>query len=311
MNYINKYESNKYLDKTLKHHLLFFDRYIDKVIYINLEEAVERNNSIIKYLKEYFHEDKIIRLNAIKNKYKGATQSHIECLTIAIKSNLKNVLIMEDDAVLINKNFYNFEKIIKNNFDVIHLGAGFPLYNPFTYKLYSCYSGTAYVVNNKYFFKLREHYIEGLEKINNALIRKVKHNDYIFDSYWRTLQIKDNWKIIYPPIFIQHDNYSYVNEYERIHEYSFYDSNINFIKNRIIERLRNFFFEYIDKYTNIYKKRSIIYRCLLLHYLYLNIKVYTAFSKYIINLPVLFMILLLFTYNIYDIINNHIKYVID
>lgn len=312
MNYINKYKSNKYLDNTLKHNLLFFDRYIDKVIYINLEEAVERNNTIINNLKEYFHDDKIIRLNAIKNKYKGATQSHIECLDIAIKNNWKNVLIVEDDAVLVNKNFYNLEKIINNNFDVIQLGATFPLYNPFTYKLYSSYSGTAYIVNNKYFKTLKNHYIEGLEKINNALIKKLDHSEYIFDSYWRILQIKDNWKIIYPPIFIQFNNYSYVNEKEMVHENSFYDSNIYFLKKRLIMKLKNFFFEYIDKYINIYKKRSIIYKYLLLHYLYLNMKVHTEITKYIINFPILLMFfLLLFLYPLYLIINDHIKYIID
>ena len=315
MDYISKYNSNKYLNNTLKHHLLFFDRYIDKVIYINLEEAVERNKTIINFLKEYFHEDKIIRFNAIKNKYTGATQSHIECLNIAIKNNWKNVLIMEDDAVLINKNFYNFEKIIKNNYDVIHLGGTYCLFNPFNYKLYSCHSGTAYIVNNKYFKTLRDHYFEGLEKINNALIRKLNHSEYIFDSYWRTLQIKDNWKIMYPPIFIQNDNYSFVNERKMVHEFAFHDNNIKFIINRYQNKFYNFYkLYYVDifNYLKISKKNSriILFIIIFPHYIYLNFKQYEVI-RYIFNIPIFIFLFIIFLLPIFDILNDHIKYIID
>ena len=42
---------------------------ISKVIYINLEEAKERKESCLKILECIFDKDKIIRFNAIKDRY--------------------------------------------------------------------------------------------------------------------------------------------------------------------------------------------------------------------------------------------------
>ena len=33
-------------------------------------------------------------------------------------------------------------------------------------------------------------------------------NKFSIDQYWKKLQLVDNWKIIYPPLFIQKEDYS-------------------------------------------------------------------------------------------------------
>lgn len=217
------------------------DKYIEKVIVINLLEAVERKQKILIQLEKIFDKNKIIILEAFKNEYTGATQSHINCLKLAIKNKWKNVLILEDDACFTNNCTNLFEKLIKNNFDVLHLGGQNVLFNPFTNRLYVCYGGVAYIVNNHYLEVLMKHYEEGLQKIKNIkLFEKdtYNHGSYIFDSYWRILQSKDNWKICYPPIFIQKKGYSYVNKEIRDFENDFYDVNFNFIEIRLYNKLR-------------------------------------------------------------------------
>ena len=295
---------------------LIFDKYIDKIIYINLKEANERNYNCILELKKIFCPEKIIRFNAIKNKYYGATQSHKECLELAIKNNWNNVLIIEDDiSITDNFDINLFEKLVKNTYDVIHLGATFLIYNPFNYNLYSCHSGTAYLVNNHYFIKLKNHYEESLAKINNSIFLNKKYDKYIFDSYWRILQIKDNWKVVYPPIFIQKDNYSYINDRKMTHEYAFYDCNIKFISNRYYDTFYNIYkIDYINinKYLKLNKKeiRLILFIIIFPHYLYLNFKQYEII-RYIFSFPQIMFLLIILFLPIFEILKNQIKFKIN
>ena len=95
---------------------------IEKIVYINLDHRIDRNNSIRETLKDYLH--KTIRFSAIREKYGplGATKSHIAVLEMAISQGWKNVLIMEDDMVWKNKNPL-LEELIKKPYNVIVLGA--------------------------------------------------------------------------------------------------------------------------------------------------------------------------------------------
>lgn len=208
---------------------------ITKVIYINLEEAIERKESCIKILKSIFDEDKIIRFNAIKDRYLGATKSHIGCLELAIQNNWNNILIVEDDLSIYNENnnlksLNTLYKLLNKNFDVIVLGGTSILYNPWNNNLYKCHNGIAYIVNKSYYLKLKNHYQEGLNKlIQINKLKKKLHNEYIFDAYWNLLQKKDNWKIIYPPIFYQKNNYSYINNKIMNNENFFFSVNLTYL----------------------------------------------------------------------------------
>ena len=217
------------------------DKYIERVVIINLSEAIVRKQKILTQLEKIFDNNKIIITKAFKHEYMGATQSHINCLKLAIKNKWKNVLILEDDACFTNNCTNLFEKLIQNNFDVLHLGAQNALFNPFTNKLYFCFGGVAYIVNNHYLERLMNHFEEGLQKMKNLKLINIKsQSNYIFDSYWRTLQIKNNWKVCYPPLFIQKKGYSYVNKKIIDFENHFYDVNLSFIEARIYPHLKKY-----------------------------------------------------------------------
>ena len=107
--------------------------YIQHIIYINLEERVDRKNLLLNEISKIHNN--IERFNAIKyngidNGYIGGTGcslSHIGALKHAIKNNYKNVLIMEDDSKLndFQKTNKLLKKIIEKNkdYDVIVLGG--------------------------------------------------------------------------------------------------------------------------------------------------------------------------------------------
>ena len=274
---------------------------IHKVIYINLEEATERKKSCIKILKSIFDKDKIIRFNAIKDKYLGATKSHIGCLELAIQNNWNNILIVEDDLSIYNENnniksLSTLYKLLNKKFDVIVLGGTNILYNPWNNNLYRCNSGTSYIINKNYYLKLKNHYQEGLYKLENSiLLKEIFYYQYIFDDYWIKLQKKDNWKIIYPPIFYQKDNYSYVNDKIMIHENAFHRVNFNYYysKNLIINnnnlKLLNEIFKiynmkswkkirYMTKFILIFL--LIKYKLLWILYILLPIDIFFKFKKY-------------------------------
>ncbi len=88
------------IDKLIKNNNINDDKskdweFVDKIIYINLEERKEQIEEELNFLPK----DKIIRFDGIKDKYgyKGCCESHIACLNLAINNNWKNVLILEDD----------------------------------------------------------------------------------------------------------------------------------------------------------------------------------------------------------------------
>ena len=183
--------------------------FVDKIIYINLEEAVERRKYMEEMLK-VIPQDKIIRFNAIKHE-KGAigcSKSHIECLRLAIKNNWNNILIIEDDAIW--NNYENSLKVLndlaKNRYDVILLGGCFVNFDKNTFKLYSGQTTTSYLVSKHYYEKLLNNFVEGL-------VGFIKTNDYpryALDQYWKKLQATDNWYIVNPALIIQKPDYSYI-----------------------------------------------------------------------------------------------------
>lgn len=183
--------------------------FVDKIIYINLEEAVERRKNIEEMLA-IVPQDKIIRFNAIKHE-KGAigcSKSHIECLRLAIKNNWNNILIIEDDVTWNNyeTSLQVLENLSKKDYDVILLGGCFAHFDKNTYKLYSAQTTTAYFVSKHYYEKLLSNFIEGVV----GLIKTNDYPKYALDQYWKQLQATDNWYIVNPALIIQKPDYSYI-----------------------------------------------------------------------------------------------------
>ena len=75
----------------------------DNYFYINLEHRTDRKKQITDELKKMeIPEDKIIRIDASRNKYNGhigCCKSHIKTIELAKKMNLNNAIVFEDDFV--------------------------------------------------------------------------------------------------------------------------------------------------------------------------------------------------------------------
>ena len=183
--------------------------FVDKIIYINLEEAIERRKNIEEMFANV-PQDKIIRFNAIKhnNGAIGCSKSHIECLRFAIVNNWNNVLIIEDDLIWNNyeTSLKVFENLSKKEYDVILLGGVFATFDKDTYKLYSAQTTTAYFVSKHYYEKLLNNFVEGVV----GLIKTNSGGHYAVDQYWKKLQKIDNWYIVNPALIIQRPSYSYI-----------------------------------------------------------------------------------------------------
>lgn len=183
--------------------------FVDKVIYINLEEAIERRTHMEKILK-VIPPNKIIRFNAIKHE-KGAigcSKSHIECLRLAIKNNWNNILIMEDDSTWNNyeQSIQVLNKLVIQEYDVILLGGCFANFNKNTYKLFCGQTATSYLVSKHYYEKLLNNFVEGLD----GFIKTNDYSRYALDQYWKKLQNTDNWYIVNPALVIQRPCHSYI-----------------------------------------------------------------------------------------------------
>ena len=182
-------------------------KFIDKVVYINLEHRTDRKEQIESELHKYFPSEKIQRFNAIKHQHGGigCTQSHIAILEMAIKENWNNVLIVEDDAMWSNfdKGYSLLEQLIQKPYDIITLGITHATYTP-ELKLLSGQTTTAYIVQQHYYETLLQNFKEGLQ----AFLSTGDYRSYAIDQYWKRLQQKDNWYCVIPSLMVQRPSYS-------------------------------------------------------------------------------------------------------
>jgi len=182
---------------------------IDKIIYINLDEATERRTQIETELAD-IPKEKILRFPAIKEDWGaiGCTKSHIACLQLAIDNGWKNVLIMEDDAAFQNKETGEplFRSVIQNPYDVIVLGGSFIQWDHTTNRVSSIHTTTAYLVASHYYRTLLDNFQEGLY----YLLATGEYGQFAIDQYWKRLIQRDCWFVIYPCLVIQRPGYSFI-----------------------------------------------------------------------------------------------------
>jgi len=187
---------------------------IDRVIYINLDIRPDRRLHIENEIQwANIPINKIVRLNAIKNEigYIGCTLSHIACLEYAIKENLENILILEDDFTFKKNNEYivnsinKIEEII--DWNVILLSANLRNFSKKKENIYKVSNGkttAGYIVNKNYFRILCERFKESL----NNLIETNDYSKFAIDVYWKELQERDNWYTFFPTLGYQKQDYS-------------------------------------------------------------------------------------------------------
>jgi glycosyl transferase family 25 len=178
--------------------------FIDKVVYINLDERKDRNEHM-KHVTSCFSE-KVTRFSAIKDTPGsiGCMKSHIGVLELAIQNKWKNLLVLEDDAVWnrLHEGYITLRELSSNEYDVIVLGG--TCVKRDGNKLISCKTTVGYLINSHYYSTLLENFKEGLESLKQTHDVEM----YAVDAYWQRLQSRDNWFILYPCLIYQRSDYS-------------------------------------------------------------------------------------------------------
>jgi glycosyl transferase family 25 len=186
----------------------FFD-FVDKIVYINLSDRIDRKQNIEEQLSKYISTDKIHRFDAIKHSTGsiGCGLSHIAVLEMAIAENWNNVLIVEDDLKWTDSFISGhtiLERIVKNHYDAIILGGTYVKSYKNSFKLISCNCALSYIVNKSYYVTLLECFRQAVD----GLIKTNYKNMYAIDQAWKSLQNRDNWYVIKPNMCTQIANYS-------------------------------------------------------------------------------------------------------
>jgi len=186
------------------------NKYIQDIIYINIDKRTNRNQRIIEQLK-IFDSNKIHRMSAVykeDNKPLGCTLSHLNALKIARDNKYPNVLILEDDAIWsdVNLSYPVFKMLVQKPYDVIMLGGSGKKFDPNTYRVEYSQATSSYLVNSSYYDKM----ISTIENELNTKRIDPKDEDYNknIDIIYMTIQKNDQWYIVYPSLMIQGKSYS-------------------------------------------------------------------------------------------------------
>ena len=190
---------------------------LENVFYINLESREDRRKLIEQEFAELGWNYE--RFNAIPNSIGllGCGHSHLSVIRKAKERNLDYVVVVEDDALFLHKDFINsqIQKVFESGleYDVLLLAGN--VRNPLVkntdiegieniYQVKICWAATCYIVKKHYFDKLIDNFKEGVDLL-------AKTNDvgkYACDAWWMRLQEKDKWLIILPRTITQRADYS-------------------------------------------------------------------------------------------------------
>jgi glycosyl transferase, family 25 len=195
----------------------------DKVFYINLAHRKDRKKQITNEIKKMeMPEDKIIRIDAVRNKYNGhigCCKSHIKTIERAKKMNLNNAIVLEDDFVFtipkkeVDEKINYFLKKFKN-YDIIQLTTVFKklddLDDQHIKKVKYATTSSGYIINKKFFNRLLEDLKDSKNKMekqmiefnktNNGVLKKKKTTSHALDQHWGKLQKNSDWYIFDPYI---------------------------------------------------------------------------------------------------------------
>jgi len=182
---------------------------IERVVYINLDERVDRKLQVQQELLKFFPAEKIQRFAAIRTEFGGigCSMSHIAVLEMAKREGWRNVLIVEDDFVWasrIDASEKILTRLMSNPYDAIVLGGSLIRCDLVSFRLESCQSTTAYIVDRGYIDRMLENYKEGLQKLQET----GDYPTYALDQYWKRLHASGRWYIIMPIMGAQRPGYS-------------------------------------------------------------------------------------------------------
>lgn len=209
-NTINKLISYKYED------------ILDGILYINLTNRVDRNDSMLDNFKNAEIPSHLIhRIDAVLNNtcgHLGCSDSHIKAFEYAKEMKWKRFLILEDDIYFKypkERMLYILSEFLKNyqnKWDVLMLNTYWTEHVPTNTnlidKLIWGTTSNSYIVNEQYIDILLDNLKEGQQllydeiekfKISNPGEKKYT-TSYALDQYWGKIQRRDNWYITIPYI---------------------------------------------------------------------------------------------------------------
>jgi GR25 family glycosyltransferase involved in LPS biosynthesis len=194
--------------------------HIEHVLYINLQERVDRNTHVLGQLYTVGLARVAQRFNAIKlrNGALGCSASHLKCLRHALNSGWDHVLICEDDITFLDPELFvkQMNKCLTthDDWDVIMLGGNnvpphYHTKNDSCVKISKCFTTTGYLVKSTYFNTLIENIQNGIQLFMEHITQPTL---YAIDAYWASLQARDNWLLIIPLTVVQKEGYSDIEE---------------------------------------------------------------------------------------------------
>lgn len=204
-----------------------------KIIYLNLDERLDRKEHIEKQLKDLGMND-FERFSAIKRNpgWEGHTLSFVAILEKAINEKYEQLLIVEDDMLIedipkFKDSMKSFEENIKNNFDVLLLGGNNQgsLKEKAEYycKITKTFAGAAYLVNKHYYKTFLDRLMISKKFIMEHPGVRMDHV-YASDVIMNKIQAEDNWYLIFPHGAVQLPGYSDI--LKRNVDYSCYMKNL-------------------------------------------------------------------------------------
>ena len=189
---------------------------IEHIFYINLDKREDRKTEIESELNRMELEAE--RFSGIyyppPKGIVGCTKSHLSVILLAKERKYKNVLILEDDLVFL-KTRKELDEMIsmlfekKSDFDVCllayHLHKGdVDKEHSFLIKAEYAATASAYIINEHYYDKLIDLYVDCIPKLDQTM----QHWKYANDQAWKVLQEKDNWYCFTDRLGRQRDGFS-------------------------------------------------------------------------------------------------------
>lgn len=191
---------------------------LEHILFINLDHRTDRLTQVQNEFSSKLKIDmnKVERMPAIKHDIGaiGCALSHIKCLEIALERKYPYVFICEDDIEFLEpEKFLNavneFATAPPENWDVfIVSGNSLPPYKQFSptcISIINCQTTTGYITHYNYYKTLIENFKEGVWRLMQDTTNQ---RLFAIDQYWKYLQQRGTWFMIYPPCVVQRVSYS-------------------------------------------------------------------------------------------------------
>lgn len=187
-------------DYTINKTESLINKYVDKVIYINLESRTDRKEEIENELDKF--NIKYERFNAIRRSdygIIGCTQSHLEVIRMAKNKRYKNILILEDDFIFtVSKDKFEeqIDLLFNSNidFDICMLSYNLIKFktndeHTFLNNVLEAQTTSGYIINETMYDIIIDLYTWTIPLLDSTR----HHWIYALDQIWKLLQPITNW----------------------------------------------------------------------------------------------------------------------